>query len=74
MRWKEDHVRGIMPVGMPGNGGGAPPGKPNGGGKGAAPGFCPSIGFEDDCPSAAYEEVIESMTDWAFSCPISARC
>lgn len=43
--------------------------KPNGGG--FTPGFCPSMGFDDDCPSAAYEEVIESMTDCAFSCPIS---
>ena len=25
------------------------------------------------CPSAAYELVIESITDCAFSCPISAR-
>jgi len=29
------------------------------------------MGFEDDCPSAAYELVIESITDCAFSCPIS---
>lgn len=50
-----------------------PPGKPNGGGiMGCTPGFWPSMGFEADCPSAAYEFVIESMTDCAFSCPISA--
>lgn len=30
------------------------------------------MGFEDDCPSAAYEFVIESITDCAFSWPISA--
>jgi len=29
------------------------------------------MGFDDDWPSAAYEEVMESMTDWAFSWPIS---
>lgn len=50
-----------------------PPGKPNGGGIiGGPPGFLPSMGFDDDCPSAAYELVIESMTDCAFSCPISS--
>jgi hypothetical protein len=50
----------------------SPPGKLNGGGgKGCTPGFWPSMGFEDDWPSAAYEEVMESMTDWAFSWPIS---
>jgi hypothetical protein len=52
--------------------GGVPPGKGNGGGIiGCPPGFCPSIGFDEDWPSAAYEEVMESMTDWAFSWPIS---
>lgn len=51
-----------------------PPGNPNGGGIiGWTPGFWPSIGFDEDWPSAAYEEVIESITDWAFSWPISAR-
>lgn len=39
-----------------------PPGNANGGG-GWTPGFCPSIGFEEDWPSAAYEDVMESMTD-----------
>ena len=29
------------------------------------------MGFDEDWPSAAYEDVIESMTDWAFSWPIS---
>lgn len=55
--------------GIPNGGGGPPtPGKPKaGGGKGWAPGFWASMGFEEDCPSAAYEEVIESMTDCAFS-------
>jgi hypothetical protein len=28
--------------------------------------------LDEDCPSAAYEDVIESMTDCAFSWPISA--
>jgi hypothetical protein len=45
--------------------GDVPPGNPNGGG--ATPGFCPNIGFEEDCPSAAYEFVMESITDCAFS-------
>ena len=45
------------------------PGKPGGGGGKPLPGCC-IIGT--DWPSAAYEDVIESMTDWAFSCPISA--
>ncbi len=31
------------------------------------------MGFDEDWPSAAYEDVIESMTDWAFSWPISGR-
>jgi hypothetical protein len=44
-----------------------PAAKLNGGGKGCTPGFWPSMGFEEDWPSAAYEEVMESMTDWAFS-------
>lgn len=59
-------------AGIPGtaNGGGIPPGKAPGKGGGATPGFWPSIGFDADCPSAAYEEVMESMTDWAFSWPI----
>lgn len=48
-------------------GGGGIPGKPGGGGPN--PAACCSIGFA--CPSAAYEEVIESMTDCAFSWPIS---
>lgn len=48
---------GIMPpgggIGMGGKpGGGMPPGKAKGGG-GATPGFWPSIGFEEDWPSAA---------------------
>jgi hypothetical protein len=47
-----------------------PPGKANGGG--CTPGFWPSMGFDADCPSAAYEFVMESITDCAFSCPISA--
>lgn len=42
-------------------------------GGGPAPTFCPSMGFDADCPSAAYEFVIESMTDWAFSWPISGK-
>ena len=51
-----------------------PPGNANGGGIiGCPPGFCPSMGLDADWPSAAYEEVIESMTDWAFSWPISAE-
>lgn len=29
------------------------------------------MGLEEDWPSAAYEDVMESMTDWAFSWPIS---
>lgn len=47
------------------------PGIPNGGGGNdpGAPGCC-SNGLA--CPSAAYELVIESITDCAFSCPISA--
>jgi hypothetical protein len=57
---------------MPNGGGGTPPGKGNGGIIGCAPGFEFNIGFELDCPSAAYELVIESITDCAFSCPISA--
>lgn len=62
---------------MPSGGGGMPPGKPNGGG-GIPPnppapiGPLPcSIGFAPACPASAYEFVIESMTDCAFSCPIS---
>ena len=47
-----------------------PPGKAKGGGW--TPGFLPNMGFDADCPSAAYEFVIESITDCAFSCPISA--
>lgn len=51
-----------------------PPGKPNAGNP--WPGwFWRSIGFAWAWPSAAYEEVMESMTDCAFSCPISIeRC
>lgn len=30
-------------------------------------------GFGTAWPSAAYDEVMESMTDWAFSCPISVQ-
>ncbi len=70
--------------GMPGKGGGGmPPGKPKlGGGNAAAaaaaaaaaPGwFCGSIGLAWAWPSAAYDDVMESMTDWAFSWPISAH-
>lgn len=59
---------GIMPPGMGNGGGGTPPGNANGGGiMGCPPRFCPSMGLDEDWPSAAYEEVIESMTDWAFS-------
>lgn len=29
------------------------------------------MGFAAAWPSAAYELVMESITDWAFSCPIS---
>lgn len=49
------------------------PGTPNGGGGGNDPGApgCCSSGFA--CPSAAYEDVIESITDCAFSCPISVH-
>lgn len=32
-----------------------------------------SIGFDAAWPASAYEDVIESMTDCAFSCPISVR-
>lgn len=31
------------------------------------------MGLALDWPSAAYEEVMESMTDWAFSWPISVH-
>lgn len=49
------------------------PGNPNGGGIGPpGPAGCANIGFELACPSAAYEFVIESITDCAFSWPISA--
>ena len=49
------------------------PGNPKGGGGNGCPGpgCCPSMGFAPAWPSAAYEDVMESMTDWAFSCPIS---
>ena len=50
-----------------------PPGNGKGGIMGCTPGFLPSIGFDADWPSAAYELVIESITDCAFSCPISAN-
>jgi hypothetical protein len=33
--------------------------------------LCGSIGFAWAWPSAAYDDVMESMTDWAFSWPIS---
>lgn len=46
------------------------PGNPGGGGKAPAAPAC-NMGFA--CPSAAYEDVIESMTDCAFSCPISVK-
>lgn len=56
-----ENIRGIIPCGIPGipgipipgmgNGGGTPPGKPKGGG--CTPGFWPSMGFEEDWPSAA---------------------
>jgi hypothetical protein len=58
---------------MPNGGGGIPPGN---GGKGIPPAkepaaaigiFCGNIGFAPACPSAAYDDVIESMTDCAFS-------
>lgn len=63
---------GGIPPAIPKGGGGIPPGKPKGGGgNGWTPGFWPSIGFDADWPSAAYEEVIESITDCAFSWPIS---
>ena len=55
--------------------GDVPPGNGNpGGGKAPfAPGwFCGSMGLLWAWPSAAYELVMESMTDWAFSWPISA--
>lgn len=70
---------GPLTPGRAGNpGGGMPPG--NGGGKGMPAGgkapppgwFWGSIGLLWAWPSAAYEEVMESMTDWAFSWPISA--
>lgn len=48
-----------------------PPGNGGNGGGAWTPGFWPSMGFDADCPSAAYEFVMESMTDWAFSWPIS---
>ena len=31
------------------------------------------MGFAPACPSATYDDVMESMTDCAFSWPISAR-
>ena len=55
------------------------PGKPKGGGGKPWPGIggggpCgASMGFDPACPSAAYEFVIESMTDCAFSWPISVH-
>ena len=54
-------------------GGGIPdiPEKPgSGGGKAPAPTCC-NMGFA--CPASAYDDVMESMTDCAFSCPISDR-
>ena len=64
----------LFGIGPPiGNGGGGPPGKLPGGGNPPAGGPLPaSIGFDDCWPSAAYEEVMLSITDWAFSWPISA--
>lgn len=45
-----------------------PGGKPKGGGlKWLCAWFWGSIGFASAWPSAAYEFVMESMTDWAFS-------
>lgn len=47
--------------------------KPNAGGGGNVPDgwLAANMGFELAWPSAAYEDVIESMTDCAFSWPIS---
>jgi len=63
--------------GAPGGGKGMPPGPMPG--MGPSPGaippgwFCGSMGLAWAWPSAAYEDVMESMTDWAFSWPISRR-
>lgn len=48
-----------------------PPGKGNGGGKPWPGWFCGNMGLLWACPSAAYDDVMESMTDCAFSWPIS---
>ena len=65
---------------VPGKGkGGRPPGPPPKPPPGIPPGIGPSmfpaasIGFDAAWPASAYEDVIESMTDCAFSCPISVH-
>jgi len=69
---------GIIPAGgapgapgIPNGGGGIVPGRPGnpngGGGKPPGPPGCGSIGLALAWPSAAYEDVIESITDCAFS-------
>jgi len=57
--------------GIPPGGGAIPGGKPKG--IAATPAWVPpgNMGFALACPSAAYEEVMLSITDCAFSCPIS---
>ena len=57
--------------GIPPGGGAMPGGKPKG--MAATPAWVPpgNMGFALACPSAAYEEVMLSITDCAFSCPIS---
>jgi hypothetical protein len=56
---------GIPPGGKGGNPGGNPAGGP-----GMDAGFCNwNIGLA--CPASSYELVMESITLWAFSCPIS---
>ena len=64
------HMRGEGEGKVPGNpnGGGAKPGPPIGG-----PPWGASMGFEPDSPAAAYEFVMLSITDWAFSWPISVH-
>jgi hypothetical protein len=72
------HDRSPAPQVHPGKNQGSIPGKPKGGGgNGGPPMGAPtppwgaSMGLAPACPSAAYEEVMESITDWAFSWPIS---